>query len=571
MAKCCVSSRPHLPFQDAFQGCPGLCLEDLTYPDIERYVTDKLEMDKRMKRLALLEPTATAGLIDDIVSSANGVFLWVRLVAASLLKGLGNHDQISDLQARLNALPRDLGNLFELMIWRVDESYQAEASRFFQLVAAVVEERADNWDDMVFLPTLLAFVFAEEKNTKLALEAGIPFSTQEEVMSRCINMKDRITSRCGGLLEVQQEQEDGVMVPFRKVGYMHRTVKDFLDQESIRRILRDQTGHGTSSQFNANLTLLKSYLLQMKASPNLACDWNDKYCQALFWPAMTYARRVDSDSEFCPVKLLDEVYNTGRVLVETQVLENDSAAYAWKRHPAHTFAVLCGMSEYLVAKIAQENAGNGPAPIKDTLIDLALTGHTALVLHGERPVENHVPNPKIIATLLKYGARPEDMPAISSLLSRNTEKHYIAEPKLWVEAIILLVQGGYVIDVKHAMNLEFKYKSCPETWAELKPWMGYRPPKFPEIRTEEEQALEALEPSKFLDREPRPKQSPVSKKALQVFEEQVVCNGYIEPMQERAPEKQALNGQFFRPLAQEKKGRAIHSRRRRKRDACTPQ
>lgn len=37
--KCCVSSRPHLAFLDEFAGCPGLRLEDLTYPDIERFVS----------------------------------------------------------------------------------------------------------------------------------------------------------------------------------------------------------------------------------------------------------------------------------------------------------------------------------------------------------------------------------------------------------------------------------------------------------------------------------------------------------------------------------------------------
>ena len=39
--KSCVSSRPHLVFHDAFEGHPGLRLEDFTYPDIERDVTDK--------------------------------------------------------------------------------------------------------------------------------------------------------------------------------------------------------------------------------------------------------------------------------------------------------------------------------------------------------------------------------------------------------------------------------------------------------------------------------------------------------------------------------------------------
>ena len=106
--KCCLSSRPHQAFLDAFENVPSLRLEDLTYNDIVNYVTDKLSDDTRLQRIAAEQPEDVQQLIQEIVNSASGVFLWVKLVVDSLLRGLGNRDKIKDLQARLQVPWQDL-------------------------------------------------------------------------------------------------------------------------------------------------------------------------------------------------------------------------------------------------------------------------------------------------------------------------------------------------------------------------------------------------------------------------------------------------------------------------------
>jgi len=205
--KFCVSSRLHLVFQDAFQGLAGQRLEDLTYPDIERYVTDNLQHDPRMQRLAIIEPEETPKLIREIVTYADGVFLWVKLVVVSLLKGLGNHDQISDLRSRLNSLPRDLEQLYQLMILRVDESYRNEASRIFQLVATAAEKIPDNWYSVCPL-TILGLALAEEKDLNMVITAHVNCLSLHEANSLCEMMRHRVTTGCGGLLEVQRPLSD---------------------------------------------------------------------------------------------------------------------------------------------------------------------------------------------------------------------------------------------------------------------------------------------------------------------------------------------------------------------------
>ena len=109
--KICVSSRPWLAFEDAFRSIPNLRLQDLTYNDILQYTQDKLNEHSRMTQFREMDPENAAGLVDEIVSKASGVFLWVMLVVKSLLDGLTNRDRISDLQKRLRLLPSDLKDL----------------------------------------------------------------------------------------------------------------------------------------------------------------------------------------------------------------------------------------------------------------------------------------------------------------------------------------------------------------------------------------------------------------------------------------------------------------------------
>lgn len=45
-----------------------------------------------------MEPRYADQLIENVVSKAAGVFLWVHLVMASLLAGMGFSDRVSDLQ-----------------------------------------------------------------------------------------------------------------------------------------------------------------------------------------------------------------------------------------------------------------------------------------------------------------------------------------------------------------------------------------------------------------------------------------------------------------------------------------
>ncbi|OAG14750.1 hypothetical protein CC77DRAFT_917290, partial [Alternaria alternata] len=139
--KICVSSRQWNEFEDAFgkNRTEKLYMQEFNYQDINVYIQDTFENDDNYQEL---EDKETLGkeLVQEIVSTANGVFLWVVLVVRSLQDGLCEADSITHLQQRLRKLPTNLEELFERILFRdVKESYRSEASHLF-LVALEAKE-----------------------------------------------------------------------------------------------------------------------------------------------------------------------------------------------------------------------------------------------------------------------------------------------------------------------------------------------------------------------------------------------------------------------------------------------
>ena len=196
--KVCVSSRPHVPFEDAFAGYPTVRVQDLTDWDIQLYIQDRLVHDEGMQSLRLREPKACDELIGEIVDSAQGVFLWVILVVTSLINGLSNHDRISDLQMRLKALPRDLDMLYEEMVVKVDGIYAEEGSRLYQLIAEATR-RPDDWKEVRLL-SLYTLSLALRQDLDISTEIRKPQPDEQAVLEEATRMDILLKTRTGGLL-----------------------------------------------------------------------------------------------------------------------------------------------------------------------------------------------------------------------------------------------------------------------------------------------------------------------------------------------------------------------------------
>ncbi|KAJ4252943.1 hypothetical protein NW762_010850 [Fusarium torreyae] len=192
--KVCISSRPWTEFEDAFARCPRLRMEDLTYQDILNYVVVKFEEDSRFKILQRRQTEVANGLVQSIAEKANGVFLWVTIVVASLLAGMKLGDRIEDLQMRLDHLPAEIEELYERILETIDPMYLEHAAQLFMLMDACIKT-----------PSLMLLWYADEVDFLDKIINENPQTVpREERLERLEDMRRRINSRCKGLLEVQQ-------------------------------------------------------------------------------------------------------------------------------------------------------------------------------------------------------------------------------------------------------------------------------------------------------------------------------------------------------------------------------
>jgi len=387
--KVCVSSRPLLVFKERFASQQQLRLEDLTKGDIERYVVDKLKNDERMQMRHDKEAVKMQELTSEVVGSASGVFLWVKLIVVDLLKGLENHDSVSLLQERLRLLPTDLEELYEHMVFKVDSIYRVEASRLYQLIAATAE-RDDDWRPVQQLTIFTLFLAEEDKD--LALKSAPMFLSMEAIIDGICATDLKLRSRCGGLLETKFGKSSiKDLAPDMNVTYIHRTVKDYLEGTGIRHILSDRTGGLSPDAFNPHLALMRAYILQLKA---LECvSSNMDRAEQLINDVVSYARRVELDICQPNTELLDSFFQTSTSWWHQA---NDTASTTREcillDESLITLSIRCGLHEFLKARLLST----------DTLADARMLNRALCPALREHKFVSIV----LVETLLELGANP---------------------------------------------------------------------------------------------------------------------------------------------------------------------
>ena len=260
--KLCLSGRPLPAFEHHFGGVPGLRLQDLTVGDISRFVRGKLQEHPRFYALSKKEPQNASSLINEIVQTSCGVFLWASLVVKSLVEALTNNDGLPDIRKRLRDLPSELEGLYSTMLGSINPPlYREQASRLLQLVYQSPSPLS---------PAELSYADDEDQSLVFKLKMG-PNSIVE-IERRAKTMVPRLTSRCAGLLEVQFQDPRSQKTnfwPFDEVQYLHRTVREYLDRPDVWSDLVKLT---VSSGFNASLSLARAKLLTFKMVGSLVTE-----------------------------------------------------------------------------------------------------------------------------------------------------------------------------------------------------------------------------------------------------------------------------------------------------------
>ena len=189
--KFCLSSRPHILFRDELSTSAMLRLQDLTEPDIRRYVSDELEQAYLSASRVPYSSFKPCDTINTIVRKAEGVFLWVKLAVRDQVKGIGNGDNPEQLKERLDLLPSEIEELYCHMLQKIDCHYRKEVAQYLQLA---------RYEGCV---SLFDFALAVHKR----IDDIILFSPDisiSDIRNDCSLRGERITATCEGFLEVRE-------------------------------------------------------------------------------------------------------------------------------------------------------------------------------------------------------------------------------------------------------------------------------------------------------------------------------------------------------------------------------
>ncbi|MCJ1431145.1 hypothetical protein MMC27_000496 [Xylographa pallens] len=233
--KICVSSRPLLAFEKAFNGKPNLKLQDLTFSSIREYAEVKLsKLIQERVSLGRTDGHLAEDLLTRIVERADGVFLWVIIAIREVREGLEELADINELAQMVEFLPSELEKLFVLMLDRIKPAYKRDAARFLQTVLQMYGIHSHTiWFGMDLCTLHFSHSQRELRDTPFVYEE----IATSELVTACRTMKTRLLSHTGGLLEltptnegdrIYGEKQDLDPVLFTQINFLHRTVRDFL-------------------------------------------------------------------------------------------------------------------------------------------------------------------------------------------------------------------------------------------------------------------------------------------------------------------------------------------------------
>jgi hypothetical protein len=228
--KLCVSSRPWNIFKDEFRTYPSLRMELLTKADIETYVRERIGSSPTFQELRRPFAPDVGELESQIIDKADGVFLWVVLVAESLINTARENNDLHEIWRVFHSLPPGLEELYSSMRERLDATHRERASAMYQLLF--------RWNELVDRPFgVLEFWTAANCHDPTQPQ---PYPKDEEVSGFLPVLERRLAGATGGILQIhvdRSSEKPGSLSPKPSVGFLHRTVFDWL--WSIRSIIEE--------------------------------------------------------------------------------------------------------------------------------------------------------------------------------------------------------------------------------------------------------------------------------------------------------------------------------------------
>ena len=220
--KMCLASRSWTIFQAYFRDCPGFAIHEHTKSDIFTYVTSRLRSSSRILQSSAEEEILTA-VIELVTDKALGVFIWVRLVVDSLVKGIRDGTPLAALENRARDMPQELKDLYAHTLRRIEPQYTTEAYIMLQTALCSLAPLP-----LKSFMGSLGYNYDRISSTLRPQVVGLGEGNVEESLASQVL---RLASRSGGLLEIvsmpTSDPADG-NEPDHVVQFIHQTVKEYV-------------------------------------------------------------------------------------------------------------------------------------------------------------------------------------------------------------------------------------------------------------------------------------------------------------------------------------------------------
>lgn len=418
--KVCVASRPWVVFEAALEGKPSLMIEDLTFNDIRRYVTSRFESDAEFVSLQNREVELSRNLIEDVVRKASGVFLWVSIVASSLLEGIKYGDRVSDLQQRLSQLPPDLESLYDRILHNLDPFYLEHAAQYFRIMATCEHP-----------PEALLLSFADEEELDFAVKLPNAPLAPEEMAILVDTIRKRLNSRRKGFINVPKldQRLSDIELYTVTAQYHHRTVKDYIEQPNIQAKLLGMMKNPFDPYLklcSASLSIHKTVTHTKFTPPLLQC--------------LRFASKIREENTGSMMKILDELENTTTTRhISLSWVSALRMRYSYERF-GHTFislAIKCQVIEYVKRKVRKPCLVQGHFTIEThdpPTIGKRSSWNPLRFLQRHRSITKS--DAKLWPFLLDAIPPPStDMGIVAALLENGADPNFVAKdesPSIWV-------------------------------------------------------------------------------------------------------------------------------------------
>ncbi|KAL2064442.1 hypothetical protein VTL71DRAFT_4936 [Oculimacula yallundae] len=237
--KLCLAGRESLDTRYGLGLPPSCIITWYTKEGIRTYVSNILEaaiadlLNHKLTATAKRIEAGKASIIQGIVDKSEGVYLWVRLVAAEIATGIREGKDPATLHKEIESLPRELEKLFTKIIECVRKRDLPTTIRYFELLVL-----ASQINKATQAMSLEEFAIATQNpDHTLSMSFKSEGEAHEWVDLKSEETRLNILKSCRGLIELQEGKGSFLFkitssAPCYVVSWLHVSIKHYMMSEA---------------------------------------------------------------------------------------------------------------------------------------------------------------------------------------------------------------------------------------------------------------------------------------------------------------------------------------------------